>query len=139
MFTGETDWQEVVEAAWEYSKVLDNLTEETDCPMLDFCRSLGHITAKEAFDLMAPHPAGGPWFLWCVTKGWHLLDKGLRKQVLKIVCDSMPVVASIMYVQKDDLDPEDYDDLWVFFSEQMPLMKQRIVEGKIKLKRKEAT
>ena len=65
-----------------------------------------------------------------------MIDKGLRKQVLKIVCDSMPVVASIMYVQNDDLDPKDYDDLWASFSEQMPLMKRRIVEGKIKLKRK---
>lgn len=136
MFTKKTDWREVVEGAWEYSKVLDNLTEETECPMLDYGRSLGKIKAKKGFDLMAAHPDGGPWFLWCVTKGWHMLDKGLRKQVLKIVCGSMPVVASIMYVQNDDLDPKDYEDLWASFSEQMPLMKRRILEGKTKLKRK---
>lgn len=139
MFTEKTDWQEVVEAAWEYSKVLDNLTEETECPMLDYGRSLGNMSAKEGFDLMANHPDGGPWFLWCVTKGWHMIDTGLRKQVLKIVCTSMPVVASVMYVQNDDLDVKDYEDLWSSFSEQMPLMKQRILEGKTKLKRKKDT
>ena len=136
MYSQTTDFQIITKAAWEYSKVLDNLTEETDCPMLDYSRSLGNITTEEGFNLMANHPDGGPWFLWCVTKGWPMADEGLRKQVLKIVCDSMPVVASVMYTQNADLDVQDYEDLWSSFSEQMPLMKKRILEGKIKLNRK---